>query len=104
MKNIFFLISLFLTFSVKAVETTGKIIEVTPTKWDVFLIKVTNKNTSISCDSNLGYAIPTNTSWGKAAIATAIAAKTTGNTVQVYGDDTCSYWSNTEDLAYFTVQ
>ena len=91
------------TSTVFAVEITGQIIGLTATKWDVFLFTVSGKNSHIACDSNASYAIPTNTAWGKVAIATVIAAKAAGNNVTVTGEDKCSYWGNAEDMAYIHV-
>ena len=92
-----------LSLNTYAVDTTGKIVEVTPTKWNVFLFKVSGKSAPVGCDTNVMYAIPSNTDWGKTAISSILMAMAAGNTVKASGENTCNYWGNTEDVQLITV-
>lgn len=94
-----------------AVDTTGQVVTYNTLSYgNNFTFGLSNgKSSKVSCDTNssasrAGYTVPLNTPWGRAAAATVIAAKITGQVLTVYGAGKCDYWGNTEDAAMVAAQ
>lgn len=104
MKKIVLMFFAALSFNVLAGTGTGIVTGVTPyTKGSgekLFFIRVESKENSPSCNTTNRFALSNTDPSFNATLSALLAAYHAKTEVVVKGKDSCSYWSNSEDIDY----
>lgn len=104
MKKIVIILGALVSLNVFAGTGSGQVTGVTPyTKASgekLFFIKVESKENSPSCNTTNRFVISDSNSSFNTTVSALLAAYHAKTSVTVKGGDSCSYWSNSEDISY----